>query len=148
MPLPYCYQVFGGRKFNTGFRQVSLTQIKNIGIILSCIATSNRPVLHEQLSSSQRPHWKGYLMRNGLFWYVTPCDSCKNRRFGGLSASIIRVTRIGELGTTLVHRFLSQSIKSQKTPFFIVTVVKTSNLAGLPGSDGCFLSIVWLYIKW
>jgi hypothetical protein len=35
------------------------------------------------------------------------------------SASFIRVTRIGELGTTL----------SQKTPFFIVTAVKTSDLA-------------------
>jgi hypothetical protein len=40
-------------------------------------------------------------MRNGVFWDVTPCGSCKNRRFGGLSASFIRVTRIGELGTTL-----------------------------------------------
>jgi hypothetical protein len=34
-----------------------------------------------------------------------------------LSASFIRVTKIAELGTT-----------SQKTPFFIVTAVKTSNL--------------------
>jgi hypothetical protein len=37
-----------------------------------------------------------------------------------LSASFIRVTRIGELRTT-----------SQKTPFFIVTAVKTSNLTAL-----------------
>jgi hypothetical protein len=22
-------------------------------------------------------------MKNGVFWDVTPCDSCKNRRFGG-----------------------------------------------------------------
>jgi hypothetical protein len=36
--------------------------------------------------------------KNGVFWDVTPCGSCKNRRFG---ASIIRVTRIGELRTTL-----------------------------------------------
>jgi hypothetical protein len=33
-------------------------------------------------------------------------------------ASFIRVTRIGELGTT----------QAAKTPFFIVTAVKTSNL--------------------
>jgi hypothetical protein len=39
-------------------------------------------------------------MKNGVFWDVTPCGSCKNRRFGGLSASFARVTRIGELGTT------------------------------------------------
>jgi hypothetical protein len=38
-------------------------------------------------------------MKNAAFWDVTPYGSCKNRRFGGLS--IIRVTRIGELGTTL-----------------------------------------------
>jgi hypothetical protein len=36
-------------------------------------------------------------MKNAI-WDVTPCDSCKNRRFGETSASIIRVTRIGELG--------------------------------------------------
>jgi hypothetical protein len=36
-----------------------------------------------------------------------------------LGASFIRVTRIGELETT-------QAVK--KTPFFIVTAVKTSNL--------------------
>jgi hypothetical protein len=34
-------------------------------------------------------------------------------------ASFIRVTKIGELGTTQA---------TQKTPFFIVTAVKTSNL--------------------
>jgi hypothetical protein len=39
-------------------------------------------------------------MKNGVFWVVTPCGSCKNRRFGGTGASFIRVTKIGELGTT------------------------------------------------
>jgi hypothetical protein len=62
-------------------------------------------------------------------------------------ASIIRVTRIGELGTTLAatinrrtlrrntkvspkRRFLQEphGVTSQKTPFSIVTAVKTSNL--------------------
>jgi hypothetical protein len=23
------------------------------------------------------------IMKNGVFWNVTPCDSCKNRHFGG-----------------------------------------------------------------
>jgi hypothetical protein len=36
-----------------------------------------------------------------VFWDVTPCGSCKNRRFGKRSPSIIMVTRIGELGTAL-----------------------------------------------
>jgi hypothetical protein len=49
------------------------------------------------------------------------------------SASFIRVTRLGELGTTLAatsnRRTLRRNtITSQKIPFFIVTAVKTSNL--------------------
>jgi hypothetical protein len=79
-------------------------------------------------------------MKNGVFWDVMPCGSCKNRRFGGTSSSFIKVTRIGELGTTLAatsnRRTLRRSwflqephgLTSQKTPFFIVTAVKTSNL--------------------
>jgi hypothetical protein len=35
-------------------------------------------------------------MKNGVFWDVTPCGSYKNSE--ELSVSIIRVTRIGELG--------------------------------------------------
>jgi hypothetical protein len=38
-------------------------------------------------------------MKNGVFWDVTPCGSCKNRRSEEISASNIRVTRIGVLGT-------------------------------------------------
>jgi hypothetical protein len=50
------------------------------------------------------------------------------------SASFIRVTRIGELGTTLPvttnarYEEIPGSVTSQKTPFVIVTAVKTSNL--------------------
>jgi hypothetical protein len=40
-------------------------------------------------------------MKNVVFCDVTPCCSCKNRASKELSASIIRVTRIGELGSTL-----------------------------------------------
>jgi hypothetical protein len=40
-------------------------------------------------------------MKNGVFWDVTLCGFYKNKRFEELSASIIRVTRISELGTTL-----------------------------------------------
>jgi hypothetical protein len=49
-----------------------------------------------------------------------------------LSAFYIRVTRIVEVGTTLVatsnRRTLRRNITSQKTPFFRVTAVKTSSL--------------------
>jgi hypothetical protein len=33
---------------------------------------------------------------NAVFWDITPCGSCKNRRFGGTYRLIIRVTRIGK----------------------------------------------------
>jgi hypothetical protein len=53
-----------------------------------------------------------------------------------LSASIIRVTRIGELGTTLAvtTSVLTRATRRniQKIPFFIVTAVKTSSLTTLP----------------
>jgi hypothetical protein len=42
-----------------------------------------------------------YNLMNDVFWDVTPCGSCKNHVSEELSASFIRVTRIGELGTTL-----------------------------------------------
>jgi hypothetical protein len=51
-----------------------------------------------------------------------------------LSVSFIRVTRIGELGTTLAvtgNRRKAHGVTYQKTPFFIVTAVKTSNLTYL-----------------
>jgi hypothetical protein len=48
------------------------------------------------------------------------------------SASSTRVTRIGELGTTQAatsnRRTEPHGVTSQKTPFFMVTAVKTSNL--------------------
>jgi hypothetical protein len=44
-------------------------------------------------------------LKNGVFWDVTPCGSCKNRRFGGPK-----------------RRYLHEphGVTSQKTPFFIV----------------------------
>jgi hypothetical protein len=44
------------------------------------------------------------------------------------SVSFIRVTRIGELGTTQAALQEPHGVTSQKTPFFIVTAVKTSKL--------------------
>jgi hypothetical protein len=45
-------------------------------------------------------------MKNGVFWDVTSCGSCKNRSFGGTYASFIRVTSIGELFLHSVGRLL------------------------------------------
>jgi hypothetical protein len=42
-------------------------------------------------------------VKNVVFWDVTTCGSCKSRHFGEeLRASIIRVTRMGEVGTLAV----------------------------------------------
>jgi hypothetical protein len=63
-------------------------------------------------------------MKNGVFWVVTPCGSCKNRRFGG-------TWRLHHQGDkNLCTRLLQEphGVTTQKTPFFIVTAVKTSNL--------------------
>jgi hypothetical protein len=32
-------------------------------------------------------------MKNGVFWVVTPCGSCKNRRFGGTWSLLLRSVR-------------------------------------------------------
>jgi hypothetical protein len=42
-----------------------------------------------------------HLEQNAVFWDVTPCGSVRTDVSKELSASIIRATRIGELGTTL-----------------------------------------------
>jgi hypothetical protein len=103
-----------------------------------------------------------YTMKNTVFWDVMPHGSCKNWRLEECIASIIRVTRIGEIGTLTVtsnrrmlriFRFLSlwwwrhyvppksrflqkpHGTTSQKTEFFIVTAMKTSNLT--------FLHYIW-----
>jgi hypothetical protein len=38
-------------------------------------------------------------MKNAVCWDITPCGSCKNRRFGGMCASIIWETRNKNRGT-------------------------------------------------
>jgi hypothetical protein len=70
-------------------------------------------------------------VKNAVFWDVAPCKSCVNRRFGG---------------TYLLHCRFTQYLHgatSQKTPFFIVTAVKTSNLT----SSRCDLSISHLWLE-
>jgi hypothetical protein len=71
-----------------------------------------------------------------------------------LSAPLIRVARNGEVGTTLAvtsnrHalRFLQEphGVTSQKTPFFIVTAVKTPNLTKKKKKTPCPLVANELY---
>jgi hypothetical protein len=57
-------------------------------------------------------------MKNAAFWDVVPCGSCKTDILGECSAPIIRVTRLGELGTTLAvtsnRRTLRRSTKWER----------------------------------
>jgi hypothetical protein len=61
------------------------------------------------------------VLKNGVFWVVTPCGSCKNRRFGG------------------TWRLLHQGV--------IVTAVKTSNLTSIVLfsliSNDRLISVAW-----
>jgi hypothetical protein len=49
-------------------------------------------------------------MKNCVFWDVTPCGSCKNRRVGGTQRLHHQGARIGELGTTLAHLVFLRSL--------------------------------------
>jgi hypothetical protein len=39
-------------------------------------------------------------MMNGVFWDVTPCGSCKNRRFGGISSLILVILMMEPLSSS------------------------------------------------
>jgi hypothetical protein len=62
-------------------------------------------------------------LKNGVFWVVTPCGSGKKRQVAPK------------------RRFLKEphGVTTQKTPFFIVTAVKTSNLT---------TEFVYLYLQY
>jgi hypothetical protein len=55
-------------------------------------------------------------MKNGVFWVVTPCGSCKNHVSEEPGASFIRVTKIGALGTT------QPATSNRRTYFFVAYV--------------------------
>jgi hypothetical protein len=59
-------------------------------------------------------------LKNGVFWDITTCGSCKNRRFGG----------IGELGTTLGvtinRRTLRRNTKCVRRLLVTASVVPSS----------------------
>jgi hypothetical protein len=38
---------------------------------------------NNKVSSVRFEVFTAVTMKNGVFWVVTPCASCKNRRFGG-----------------------------------------------------------------
>jgi polygalacturonase len=74
-------------------------------------------------------------MKNGVFWVVTPCGSCKNpQRFKSpyVSMSSLPIeeyyVRFEIFTAVTMKNVVYWGITTQKTPFFIVAAVKISNL--------------------
>jgi hypothetical protein len=61
-------------------------------------------------------------MKNAVYWGVTPCGYCKNRRFGGTCHIIIRVTRIDELRTTLAIISNRSTLRKNTSSPILVTL--------------------------
>jgi hypothetical protein len=93
---------------------IRLTRIGELGMLA---VTSNPGALGRNTMYTVFLHvifevFTAVTTKNGVFWDVTPYGSCKNRRFGGLSASFIRATRIGEVGTTLAVTSNRRTLRS------------------------------------
>jgi hypothetical protein len=51
--------------------------------IASIIGVQNNQRASNNFSSVRFEVFTAVTMKNGVFWVVTPCGSCKNLRFGG-----------------------------------------------------------------
>jgi hypothetical protein len=58
---------------------IRVTRIGELGTTLA--VTSNRRTLRRNTKAFDV--FTAVTMKNGVFWDVTPCGSCKNRHFGG-----------------------------------------------------------------
>jgi hypothetical protein len=97
-PLSYVGQT--SRKYYTRYEE-HVAEIRNS----SGVREYSKDIMSTGLTHCILTHKSN---KNGVFWDVAPCGSCKNRHFKELSASFIRVTRISEIGITLaVWRMMS-----------------------------------------
>jgi hypothetical protein len=69
--------------------------------------------------------WRG--MKNGVFWDVTPCGSCKNRRFGGTWCLHHQGDKNGELETTQAATSKYQVFLSSVRRLLVATCVVPSS---------------------
>jgi hypothetical protein len=62
-------------------------------------------------------------MKNGVFWVVTPCGSCKNRRFGGtwrlLHQGDKRATLRNNPEDTILHSHRRENLKSYEVVTYL-----------------------------
>jgi hypothetical protein len=65
-------------------RSASIMRVIRIGELGTTLAvTSNRRTLLIMVNVVRFDVLTAMTMKRGVFWDVTPCDSCKNRRLGG-----------------------------------------------------------------
>jgi hypothetical protein len=63
--------------------------------------TYETPTVSLPYTHGMTPNDGKRIVKNVVFWVVTPCGSCKNRRFRGTWRLLHQGDKIGELGTTL-----------------------------------------------
>jgi hypothetical protein len=64
-------------------------------------------------------------MKNGVFWVITPCGSCKNRRFEGTWRLLHQGDKISELGTTQAATSNRRTLR-RNTKYLAACVVPSS----------------------
>jgi hypothetical protein len=70
---------------------------------------SNLALPHQTLTLVTRHIPTSLFIKNGVFWVVTPCGSCKNRRFGGTWRL---ATRRNNPEDTILHSHRRENLKS------------------------------------
>jgi hypothetical protein len=76
--------------FTKGIRFYPLSENSQTPAELSKKNLSNCRILQwdfielQKISKGNLKNFKTSERKNGVFWDVTPCGSCKNRRFGGI----------------------------------------------------------------
>jgi hypothetical protein len=57
------------------------------------------------------------ILQNGVIWDVTPCGSCKDRRFGGTYRLLTRATRRNISEDSILHSHRRENLKSLQNNF-------------------------------
>jgi hypothetical protein len=81
MKIPCCYR--SAVKGKTRSQQQASTWLTKVGITSNLTAYRCADIRGNRTFVSFRLHCHSDPEKNGVFWDVTQCGSCKNRRFGG-----------------------------------------------------------------